>query len=298
MLLMVSSIPLSYSQAPTPAIISEFRVRDPNGNDITGTPLVAGGTYTISFSVAVGATINDQIVMSTDFEKVGDRYWTLQNNYAGVDTNTWQPGSPSIMFRAIQGTAQFTLTGKVNANITTERVKDDKTIHFPVRIRALTMALQSTSSILENRILDVTDQTLIQYETTLKSKQSLLASSQTIPQYATLAQSIIEQAQSLATAGYVEDATKLLSIIPSAGLPSPPGVESTFLYIAIGVGVVAALFAVMFMRASSAKSLIIRQTDDEAKKLDVLLVKATRIDKSLATEIETIKKELEDLARR
>jgi len=58
------------------------------------------------------------------------------------------------------------------------------------------------------------------------------------------------------------------------------------------------LLAVMFLRANSSKSIIARQADDKAKKLDVLLVKASRIDKSLATEIETVKKELEELARR
>jgi len=151
---------------------------------------------------------------------------------------------------------------------------------------------------LDQRILNVTDQTMIQYQNVLSSKQNLLSSSQTIPQYVTLGQGIIEQAEELARVGYVEDATKILSVIPSSGLPSPPGVESTFLYIAIGIGVVAALLAVMFLRANSNKSLIARQADDKAKKLDVLLVKANRIDKSLATEIETVKKELEELARR
>jgi hypothetical protein len=297
-LLFISLTPYSYQQAPTPAIISDFIIRDPNGNDVTGKPLVAGGTYTFSFSVSIGTTLNDQILMSTSLEKIGDRYWTLENNYQGVDTNTWQPGGSRVAFRAIQGTPKFTLSGKVNSNITTDTLKDGKVIHFPVKILVLSIALQSTQNVLDQRILNVTDQAMIQYQNTLSSKQNLLSSSQTIPQYVTLAQGIIEQAEGLARVGYVEDATKILSMIPSSGLPSAPGVESTFLYIAIGIAVVTVLLAVMFLRANSSKSIIARQADDKAKKLDVLLVKASRIDKSLATEIETVKKELEELARR
>ena len=296
--LLFVSLPYSYSQAPTPAIISDFSVKDPNGNDVTSKSLVAGGTYTFSFSVAIGTTLNDQIVMSTSLEKIGDRYWTLENNYQGVDTNTWQPGGPRVAFRAIQGTPKFTLAGKINSNMTLEIVKDGKVTHFPAKVLILSIALQSTQNVLDQKILNVTDQAIIQYQNTLDTKQNLLAGSQTIPQYVTLAQGIIEQAQALAKVGYVEDATKILSIIPSSGLPSPPGVESTFLYLAIGLGFVAALFAVMFLRANSGKSVIARQADEEAKKLDVLLVKANRIDKTLAMEIETIKKDLEALTKR
>ncbi len=296
--LFLISLPHSYSQGPTPAIISDFTVRDPNGNDVTNKPLVAGGTYMFSFSVAIGTTLTDQIIMSTSLEKVGDRYWTLENNYQGVDTNSWQPGGSRVAFKAIQGTPKFTLAGKINSNMTVEIVKDGKTTHFPVKVPVLSIALQSTQNVLDQKIMNVTDQAIIQYQNTLNTKQNLLAGSQTIPQYATLAQGIIEQAQALANVGYVEDATKILSVIPSSGLPSPPGVESTFLYLAIGIGVVAAIFAVMFLRANSGKSVIVRQADEEAKKLDVLLVKANRIDKSLAMEIETVKKKLEDLTKR
>jgi len=296
--LFLISLPHSYSQGPTPAIISDFIVRDPNGNDVTSKPLVAGGTYMFSFSVAIGTTLTDQIIMSTSLEKVGDRYWTLENNYQGVDTNSWQPGGSRVAFKAIQGTPKFTLAGKINSNMTVEIVKDGKTIHFPVKVPVLSIALQSTQNVLDQKIMNVTDQAIIQYQNTLNTKQNLLAGSQTIPQYATLAQGIIEQAQAIANLGYVEDATKILSVIPSSGLPSPPGVESTFLYLAIGIGVVAAIFAVMFLRANSGKSVIVRQADEEAKKLDVLLVKANRIDKSLAMEIETVKKKLEDLTKR
>ncbi len=297
-LLFALSFPHSYSQAPTPAIISEYKVKDPNGNDVTGQPLVAGGSYSITFAVTIGATLSDQILLSTKFDKVGDRFWSLENNYPGVDTSTWQPGGSSISFRAVQGTARLTVTGKIPANVTMEKLKNDKIVHFPVKIPVLIVALQSTMGILDQKIVNVTDQTLIQYENTLKSKQTVLSSSQTLQQYLTLSQSVIERAQSLAQAGHVEEATELLGIIPATGLPTPPGVETTFLYIAAALGVVAALFAVMFVRANSNKSFIARQADDKAKKLDVLLVKATRIDKGLASEIESIKKELEDLAGR
>ena len=54
-------LPISYAQAP--AVITNFTVLDPNGNDVTDEFLVAGGSYTINFEIEIGATLSDNILL-------------------------------------------------------------------------------------------------------------------------------------------------------------------------------------------------------------------------------------------
>ena len=54
-------LPISYTQAP--AVLTNFTVLDPNGNDVTDEFLVAGGSYTINFEIEIGATLSDNILL-------------------------------------------------------------------------------------------------------------------------------------------------------------------------------------------------------------------------------------------
>mgnify|MGYP000347812748 CR=1 FL=1 len=119
-------LPISYAQAP--AVLTNFTVLDPNGNDVTDEFLVAGGSYTINFEIEIGATLSDNILLTTSMEKSGNSFWTLNNNYQGVDTSVWTPGSQSITFQAVEGTAQFTLDGKIPESIT-EKEEIDKLLN-------------------------------------------------------------------------------------------------------------------------------------------------------------------------
>ncbi|NSL75264.1 MAG: hypothetical protein HS052_01245, partial [Thaumarchaeota archaeon] len=56
-------LPISYAQAP--AVLTNFTVLDPNGNDVTDEFLVAGGSYTINFEIEIGATLSDNILLTT-----------------------------------------------------------------------------------------------------------------------------------------------------------------------------------------------------------------------------------------
>ena len=167
-------LPISYAQAP--AVITSFTVLDPNGNDVTDEFLVAGGSYTINFEIEIGATLSDNILLTTSMEKSGNSFWTLNNNYEGVETSTWTPGSQSITFQAIEGTAQFTLDGKIPEAITEKEIDDIvKIIHALELVPLLVMSLDSME-ILDERTYTITDQTIISYDALLQSKTEKLDS--------------------------------------------------------------------------------------------------------------------------
>lgn len=289
-------LPQAFGQAASPAIISDLVVRDPNGNDVSDQALVAGGEYTVIFSVNIGATLVDRILLTTNLERTRDVFWTLENTYGGVDLDTWTPGSPAIDFAAQSGTADFTLTGRVPEFIT-EKFWDEngRTIHAIQSFQLLIVSLDSNKEILDSREASITDQIIIRFGNLIQEKRDLIETTQMDPQYSALAMSIITQSEGLTTAGYYDDAIVLLESIPSSGFPAPPVVTNLFLGSTVGLAAVSAILVLLFIRARGGKGFISRRVEDETKKLDLLLVKATRVDKALSSEIEMIKRALQDL---
>ena len=286
-------LPISYAQAP--AVITSFTVLDPNGNDVTDEFLVAGGSYTINFEIEIGATLSDNILLTTSMEKSGNSFWTLNNNYEGVETSTWTPGSQSITFQAIEGTAQFTLDGKIPEAITEKEIDDiGKTIHALELVPLLVMSLDSME-ILDERTYTITDQTIISYDALLQSKTEKLNSISMDEKYNSLAFEIVSEAEYLTSFGLYDDAIQLLETIPDSDYPEPPRTTTLLIVSSIFLGITTIAFLLLFIRTRSSTSYLSSSVSEKADKLDLLLIKASRIDRSLADDLETIKKELKEL---
>ena len=286
-------LPISYAQAP--AVITSFTVLDPNGNDVTDEFLVAGGSYTINFEIEIGATLSDNILLTTSMEKSGNSFWTLNNNYEGVETSTWTPGSQSITFQAVEGTVQFTLDGKIPESITEKEIGDiGKTIHASELVPLLVMSLDSME-ILDERTYTITDQTIISYDALLQSKTEKLDSISMDEKYNSLAREIVSEAEYLTSFGLYDDAIQLLETIPDSDYPEPPRTTTLLIVSSIFLGITTIALALLFIRTRSSTSYLSSSVSENADKLDLLLIKASRSDRSLADDLETIKKELKDL---
>ena len=286
-------LPISYAQAP--AVITSFTVLDPNGNDVTDEFLVAGGSYTINFEIEIGATLSDNILLTTSMEKSGNSFWTLNNNYEGVETSTWTPGSQSITFQAIEGTVQFTLDGKIPEAITEKEIDDiGKIIHALELVPLLVMSLDSME-ILDERTYTITDQTIISYDALLQSKTEKLDSISMDEKYNSLAFEIVSEAEYLTSFGLYDDAIQLLETIPDSDYPEPPRTTTLLIASSIFLGITTIAFVLLFIRTRSSTSYLSSSVSEKADKLDLLLIKASRIDRSLADDLETIKKELKEL---
>ena len=286
-------LPISYAQAP--AVITSFTVLDPNGNDVTDEFLVAGVSYTINFEIEIGATLSDNILLTTSMEKSGNSFWTLNNNYEGIETSTWTPGSQSITFQAIEGTAQFTLDGKIPEAITEKEIDDiGKIIHALELVPLLVMSLDSME-ILDERTYTITDQTIISYDALLQSKTEKLDSISMDEKYNSLAFEIVSEAEYLTSFGLYDDAIQLLETIPDSDYPEPPRTTTLLIVSSIFLGITTIAFLLLFIRTRSSTSYLSSSVSEKADKLDLLLIKASRIDRSLADDLETIKKELKEL---
>ena len=289
------------------ADISSFTVKNIDGSDVTESNLMAGNTYMISFEIDIGVTLgNKTIILSTPLEKVEDVYWHLENDYEGVDTDTWQPGQSQIEFNIVKGNATFTLIGRVPSDYTSEKLSNDRYIHFPKKISLVQPSIGPENTPLveqaEKTELEVVDQAIVTYRQAFIEKESLLQTTDADQKYEELATSIINEAEGLRKHGYVDEATIILNTIPesSADFPVPVEEGSYTLYIVIIalLALVLVSLIALILRARSNNSFVLQQIDEESGRLDVLLVRISKIDKQLARDIEQVKEQLERISGR
>jgi len=305
---MVLGAATTLADEPPLATIESYVVENIDGTDVTEGHLMAGDTYTVSLTIKVGVDLADNtLILSTPMEKVGDRYWQLENAYEGVDTELWQPGLPQIEFNVVQGDAEFTLRGSVPSDYTSEKLPNEEDLHFPRSISLVQLSLGPDGVQLGERKLIVKDQAIVAYEQTLADKELLLQEATTdpntaAPEYVELVQDVMDHAEDLSSKGYVEDAKALLGILPSSvsGFPIAVSEKSVVPYL-IGIVVLAVILIVLvglLLRARSNSSFIRQQVDEEAGRLDVLSVRISKIDKHLGRDIEQVKEQLERISGR
>ncbi len=292
---------LVYAQTPSPAIIESYTIENIDGSNVTNGPLMAGATYTVSFEVNVGVDLaNTTLILSTPLTKVEDIYWSLKNDYAGVDTNLWQPGQADIEFDVVKGLAKFTLKGSVPSDYTSEKLSNDDYLHFPRNISLVRLSLGPDATLLDEFPVEVRDQAIVAYQQTMTEKASLLKTTDADPKYENLATEIIALAEGLYSKGYVEEATSLLNTLPESAsdfpTPVPEGSYTIYIVIIVILAVILIAFLILFFRAKSNSSFIRQQVDEEAGKLDVLSVRTSKIDKQLARDIDQVKEQLERIS--
>jgi len=314
-LAMVLGAATTYAQPPSAAIISSYVIESEDGSNVTNDPLMAGGTYTVWFEVTVGVVPPDtKLSLSTPLKKVGDRYWNLENEYEGVNTDLWQPGGRTIEFNAVPGTAQFTVEGSIPSDYTwtvlsTEEWAEDDILHFtkPISLVELSLGADVLSTVPRERPAEVKDQAILAYEQTLANKEFSLQQATTDPnaadpKYVKLVEDVMERADDLSDRGYVDDARALLDTLPISvsGFPIPVSEESFLPYL-IGIIVLAVILIVsvaLLLRARANSSFIRQQVDEEAGRLDVLTVRISKIDKQLGEDVEQVKEQLERIIGR
>jgi hypothetical protein len=306
---MVLGTATTLAEEPPLATIESYVVENiDDDTDVTEGHLMAGGRYRVYLTIKVGVDLgNNTLILSTPMEKVGDRYWQLENDYEGVDTELWQPGLPQIEFNVVQGDAEFILEGSVPSKYTQESLPNEEYLHFPKSISLVQLSLGPEGDQLGERSLIVKDQAILAYEQTLADKERLLQEATTDPneadpKYVKLVEDVIDRAEDLYANGYVENAKALLDTLPISvsGFPIPVSEESFLPYL-IGIVVLAVILIVsvaLLLRARANSSFIRQQVDEEAGRLDVLSVRISKIDKQLGEDVEQVKEELERIIGR
>jgi len=281
-----------------PATITNVEVTTVDGKSVKDTPLMAGATYKVTFSIEVAAGLKEQAILKTSLTRApdSDRFWTLKGDYSGIDAMSWQPGQSTLYFDAILGKAQLELEGSVPEDYVAETLSTGEVLHVSKGISILELSLES-GTVVSDIQLEVIDGSIEEYRSVLSAKNELLADINADPAYASLVEALVASAEAQASVGYTDFALETLKAIPNSGWVSPRA-SSSYQWIIVGVlAVIALTLSFLLIKARSETGFIKRQTDGQAKRLQILALKASRIGDSGLTEgIEQVRKELQESA--
>jgi hypothetical protein len=285
-------------QQLAPAKITDVTVTTVDGKAVKDTPLMAGATYKIKFSIEVAAGLKEQAVLTTALDRAtnSDRFWTLKGDYAGIDPESWQPGQATLYFDAVPGTAQLELEGSIPEDYVTETLSTGEVLHVSKEMSLVELSLES-GTVVSDFKLEVIDSSIEEYRSVLNDKKQLLEDTDADPSYSSLVEALINSSEAQASIGYTDFAMETLEAIPDSGWVGPRA-SSSYQWIIVGVlAVIVIGLAFLVIKTRSETGFMKRQTDSQAKRLQILALKASRIGDSGLTEgIEQVRKELQQTA--
>ena len=101
--------------------------------------------------------------------------------------------------------------------------------------------------------------------------------------------------EAVANAGDVADATTLLNSLNDSNAPVTSATATLFIPIMIVLAVVAVIFVVLFLRVRGKVSYFQLVVEDQIKDLEGLTLRASKIDRSMSSSLESVKDRLKRL---
>jgi len=283
--------------------ISSYSIRDLTDNrDLaSGEPLIAGHSYRIAMTIQVpdtlqGVTFTINLYRDMNATAPAAQIWIVESEgYQGFDRAAFRPAEHSVVFNRIQGTLRISATFQVPQNFNIVSSYGGVVIREP-KDNIPVIYIVSGGSTVGNINLRIVDSVIQTYETLYKERSNLIPSGSVDRAYEPLINSLLSQASSLASQGLYDQAISLLRSVDPRSLPQPP---SGTIVIALGgaAGALAAAAAALFVMLSRARA----SRDDALEKIRQarnrvagIKVRAQKLDRVLAQEIEDIEKLLGD----
>lgn len=277
-----------------------------SGQNITNAPILAGAELNVTLTIEVTTTSpNTNLQLSTNMahSSIQGTYWELQTKtYSGLSASTYNPNQQTVSFNQITGTLTISCYGTIASGITQTQaggITLDKRVD-----QALVVLSDPAGNQLDKIGVSVVDAKIAQFDTLLSNAQSKIQSMKSNgvdPAYIALFQSVIDSAQTQANQGLVDNGIATLNQLVTAQSSSTPvsintPIEATlFLPAVIVLGVIVVLVGVLLMRARGKMSYDRLVIEDQIKDLEGLTLRASKIDKNLTINLESVKDRLKSL---
>jgi hypothetical protein len=282
--------------------ITKYTVKDANTDQIlievdfeTGTnrsyaPILPGAELTVAFTVNVVVT-GGNLRLSTSMlhSTVSDTFWNLVTANYTTNFVNYNPNSAAVEFNAVKGTFEMICHGKI-------KTYPASTV-FPVPVTLVQLS-SSGGDVLDQIKPNVVNAAMDEYYNLLTQKEEKLQSlkdSGVAAGYVELFENVIDQAKALADEGYVDNAVALLNALAVSSEPASSVMEAIFLPL---IGVTAALavvFGFMFLRNKGKIKYVLLILEDQIKDLEGLTLRASKIDRTLSSSLDSVKDRLKSL---
>jgi hypothetical protein len=248
-------------------------------------PIISGQELTVTFSVNVFTSGSGYLKLSTFMQKPSaGPFWELIPD--GYDLGAgYTPNQAAMEFSWEKGTFEMICYGRA-----------------PKVTKAQNLTLVRLSGATGDVLDAITAMVLTagadEYQNLYNQKEDRLQSlidSGVASGYTDMYENMLNQSQNLVNKGYVDEAIALLNAIPSSGEPMGSSLEMIMLP-AIGIaGVAAVIFAFMFLRARGKNSYAQMVIEDQIRDLEGLTLRAARVDRTISSNLESVKDRLKSL---
>jgi hypothetical protein len=290
--------------------ITEFKVENLDTNQVimqrnflTGTnddfgSIAEGADLKISVTVEIGvsnpaATLQLSTEMAHSSSE--DRYWQLVSQDYQMSSN-YNPNSKAVTFKQEKGTLEIICYGSIPEGIVKKTIQGI-TLHTPFPMALIELSVPG-GEVLDNIQENVTDAKSDQYLNLLQGKLDKLQSlrgSGVDPGYVQVFENVVAQAQAMGDAGFSDNAIALLQGLDVASEPAGSLMQGLFLPLIVVFAVIAVLFGFLFMRNRGKVSYYRLVIEDQIKDLEGLTLRASKIDRTISSNLASIEDRLKRL---
>jgi len=256
------------------------------GVNQTLSPMLPGEEVYVTFTVNVFTAGSGDLSLGTSLQRLlQGEYWSLvtQNYSLG---SAFNPNANPTQFTWVQGTFTMTVYGIVPT---------PSTPSAPIYVVSL---FGPSGSVLQQITIPATSAALAQFHTLYSQKEAhlkSLTSSGVVQGYIELYTNVLNQSLSEANQGYVTSAIALLNALNISNEPSSATMQALFLPLIVVVAVIAVVFAFLFMRIRGKVSYFQLVVEDQIKDLEGLTLRASKIDRTMSSSLESVKDRLKRL---
>ena len=281
--------------------ITNYTVEDPStgqlmvevnfdtGENQTLAAIFAGSELAVTFTVNVPVTSPNTILKLTTsmlHSQREDVYWKLVSQ--DYELVAYNPNEQFVQFYQAKGELTLTLYGRVPVTV----VRD-----IPVQYLVVTL-YGPAGETLDNIKVRVVTAEMEKFDTIYVQKAEKLQSlkdSGVAPGYIELYENVLNESRVQAEEGNVEGAIGMLNALSVSNEPASSAIEGLFLPL-IGVLVaVSVVLGFMFIRGRGKMQYVLLVLEDQIRDLEGLTLRASRVDRTISTSLESVKDRLKSI---
>jgi hypothetical protein len=308
------ALTIVFSGAPTKAAtgdwITNYTVRDLSTGEIilqkstagastTGDSLIEGVSLNVTITITVPMTVPDStLTLSTSLQKATtqDRYWELKTTAYPVEN--YNPNQQTVIFSQSAGNFTISCYGTIPIGLTTTSAGSGTEMHIPQAFSLISL-IGPNNQALDQIKPYVIDSRIAEYQAlndqSNSTLQDLIAQG-AAPAYVALYTNVINGATAAAKEGFIDNAISQLnqlSITEAPPVSSGASMGDTlFLPVAGALAAIAVIVVVLFLRARGKASYVSQVVEDQIRDLEGLTLRASKVDKTLSSGLETIEDRL------
>ena len=281
--------------------ITNYTVEDPStgqlmvevnfdtGENQTLAAIFAGSELAVTFTVNVPVTSPNTILKLTTsmlHSQREDVYWKLVSQ--DYELVAYNPNEQFVQFYQAKGELTLTLYGRVPVTV----VRD-----IPVQYLVVTL-YGPAGETLDNIKVRVVTAEMEKFDTIYVQKAEKLQSlkdSGVAPGYIEPYENVLNESRVQAEEGNVEGAIGMLNALSVSNEPASSAIEGLFLPL-IGVLVaVSVVLGFMFIRGRGKMQYVLLVLEDQIRDLEGLTLRASRVDRTISTSLESVKDRLKSI---